>query len=376
MPFVIGIVFILLYAILVYYIGWTGWGWMKNRMSTEPSKKFKFLYILTLAIVATSFILGKLTENVILHLIGAYWMALFYLLVILLPLAHVSVWLLRLTRLPHHHIEKGTSSVLLLVLFSLVAYGSYNTYSPTLQTYDIHIDKGNRPQQLKVVLVSDMHFGLLSGIDHAQRMVNEINMLQPDIVMIPGDIIDDDIRPYLRQGIDKIMTQIQAPYGVYASLGNHDKHNGPMAEVIQTLEKSGMHVLYDETLAVNENIQLIGRKDRSERNRATLASLLEGVDTEKTTILLDHQPYELDVAQKLGIDLVLSGHTHHGQVYPGNFITERLFENDWGYLQKEQLHSIVSCGFGFWGPPLRLGSRSEIVQIHLTMGTPKTSSLP
>lgn len=369
MPFVIGIVFILLYAILVFYVGWSGWGWMKNRMSTEPSRKFKFLYILTLTIVATSFILGKITENVIFHLIGAYWMALFYLLVILLPLAHVSVWLLRLTRLPHHHIEKGTSSVLLLLLFSLVAYGSYNTYSPTLQTYEVQVNKGSRPpEQLNVVMVSDLHFGLLSGNDHAQRMVNEINALRPDIVIIPGDIIDDDITQYLRQGIDKIMGQIQAPYGVYASLGNHDKHNGPMREVIQTLEKSGMHVLYDETMAINDHIQLIGRKDRSERNRAALSTLVEGTDPEKMTILLDHQPYELDVAQKLNIDLVLSGHTHHGQIYPGNFITEKLFENDWGYLKKEQLHSIVSCGYGFWGPPLRLGSRSEIVQIHLTIG--------
>src|SRR5690606_10038216 len=113
-------------------------------------------------------------------------------------------------------------------------------------------------------------------------------------------------------------------------------------------------VLYDEVEQVAGGLTLIGRKDRIERDRAPLADLLTGVDLSRPLILLEHQPYELGVAQQAGIDLMLSGHTHGGQVTPGNLITQRLFELDWGYLQKEQMHAIVTSGFGFWGPPIRL----------------------
>lgn len=361
----IAIAFILLYVALVFYIGWSGWGWIKP----GASLKIKILYSFTLTVVASSFILGKAFENVILHLIGAYWMALFYLLVILLPLVHLSVWLLRLTRIPKHHVERWSGIMTLFLLFSLVTYGSFNAYSPTIQTYDIHISK-NSPSidQLNIVMASDMHFGLLSSRDHAMRMVYEINALKPDIVLFPGDIVDDEIDQFVIQGIDQILAQINAPYGVYASLGNHDRHNGPMEELIEAIESSNIQVLYDETVTIADQFTLIGRKDRTDRNRATLSSLIEGVDPSKPLILLEHQPYDFDHAQQQGIDLAVSGHTHRGQVFPGNLITSRIYENDWGYLQKEQLHAIVSSGYGFWGPPIRLGSRSEIVQIRVSFG--------
>ena len=99
--------------------------------------------------------------------------------------------------------------------------------------------------------------------------------------------------------------------------------------------------------------------------RLSLERLMEGVDRTKPTILLEHQPYDLHIAQQAGIDLMVSGHTHGGQVFPGRLITSRLYENHWGYLQKEKMHSIVTSGFGFWGPPIRIGTRSEIVSVKI-----------
>ena len=214
-------------------------------------------------------------------------------------------------------------------------------------------------------MAADTHFGLLSEKSHAERLVKEINALNPDIILLPGDLFDDDIQPFLDQKMDKILSKLHAPYGVYASLGNHDRHDGTMEELINTLENSGIQILYDEKIDVEGLFTLIGRKDRIDPDRLPLDFLMNDVDRTKPIILLDHQPYELEIAQQAGIDLMVSGHTHGGQVFPGNLITGAIYENDWGYLQKEQMHSVVTSGFGFWGPPIRIGTRSEIVSIQI-----------
>ncbi|MCR2806396.1 metallophosphoesterase [Paenibacillus soyae] len=361
---VIGLVFLLLYALIVFYIGWSGWRWMKPAVS----KRFRVFYVVALVFLACSFILARVfAGSVVLSVIGSYWLAAFSLLVMLLPIAHLAMWLFRLSPLPRHAVHKWGGVVTLALLIALMAYGSFNAYNPYVRTYDIKMDKqGPESGTLNVVMASDMHFGYLSGKRHAVRMVEEINELKPDIVLFPGDIIDDDIVPYKEKGIGGVLAGIEAKYGVYASLGNHDRFDGEMRELIDLLEESGMNVLYDESIEVDGWLTIIGRKDHSDTARAELASLTEGIDPVKPLLLLDHQPLGFDIAQQLGVDLVVSGHTHHGQIAPGNLITERLFENDWGYLRKDQLHSIVSSGYGFWGPPIRIGSRSEIVQIHIS----------
>lgn len=126
-----------------------------------------------------------------------------------------------------------------------------------------------------------------------------------------------------------------------------------------------MQVLYDEVVTIEDKLTLIGRKDRTEQDRAPLAELAAQADPSKPLLLLDHQPYELDIAARSGIDLMVSGHTHRGQIAPGHLITGAIYENDWGVLRKEQMTSVVTSGFGFWGPPIRLGSRSEVVQLRL-----------
>lgn len=293
-------------------------------------------------------------------------MAIFYVLIILLPLMHIMLWLLRLTALRREGLKKTAGFIVLALLAVAIGFGSFNAYSPTVRAYDIRVDKdAGTLEELNIVMASDMHFGVLSGKAHAARMVKEINDLKPDLVLFPGDIIDDDLDAYLSQGIDQILTGIQATYGVYASLGNHDRFEGEMPDLIAALEHSGMTVLYDEKVTV-EGLTLVGRRDKQDQERAELSTIMGGADPSKPIFVLDHQPNALEEAQQQGVDLILSGHTHRGQVFPAHLITQALFENDWGYLQKGRMHSIVSSGYGFWGPPIRLGSRSEIVQIHVT----------
>lgn len=150
---------------------------------------------------------------------------------------------------------------------------------------------------------------------------------------------------------------------VFTVLGNHEYYTGNLNESLKIFKEANITILRDEVVEI-AGIYLVGREDAS-RKRKNLASLLEGVHKEKPIILLDHQPVALEEAKIAGVDLQLSGHTHRGQFFPNQLITKRLYEVDYGYLAKEQLQVIVSSGYGTWGPPVRIGTQSEIVDIQV-----------
>ena len=161
------------------------------------------------------------------------------------------------------------------------------------------------------------------------------------------------------------MKQIKAPLGIYGILGNHEYFGRKIPEFLQEMKASNVNMLLDEIVLVEDSFYLVGRRDRTDRNRKSLEELVSGIDTSFPIILMDHQPYALDQAASNGVDIMVSGHTHRGQLAPNHLITKRMYEIDWGYLMKSKLHVIVSSGFGFWGPALRIGSRSEVIQIDI-----------
>lgn len=370
---VIGLLFLAVYGLIVFYIGRTGWSWMKPKVS----RRFRIVYMLTIIFLSTSFIWAQLTERrMVLSIIGSYWLALFSLLALLLPLFHLTLWLAKLLPKAHHHVQKWAGSVIAIVLLFLLCFGSFNAFSPTVREYDIHIDRPDidrtLAEQFRIVLATDMHFNYISGKSSAKRLVTEINALEPDIVLFPGDLIDDDIQVYLDKDIGGILSGITSTYGVYASLGNHDRYSEKMHELIAIFEESGMRVLYDEWEDVNDWLTVIGRKDYSDPNRIELSEVIKGAkdhtSQNKVLVMMDHQPVQYEIAKREGIDLLVSGHTHYGQIAPAHLITGLLFENDYGYLRQDHLHTVVTSGYGFWGPPIRIGSRSEIVLIRLNIG--------
>lgn len=354
---------LIVYLLVIFYIGRMTMKWLLPKQS----KRFKGMYMIVFFLLANMFLIGSAADQEWLRAIGSYAMALLYILVFSVPCIHLLVYMLRFTKISRLKVEKWAGWLILSILFISMVYGTFNAYSPVVHTYDISIKKESKNvTQLKIVMASDMHFGTLSNKQHAARMVEEINALKPDLVLFPGDIVDDRIDEFVNQGMSTILAKIQSTYGVYASLGNHDK--GDLPQLIETLEQSNITILYDESIVIDDSFTLIGRKDKTEKDRASLAELMQNVDATKPVIVLEHQPYDLDVAQSQGVDLMVSGHTHRGQLAPFQYITGYIYENDWGYLQKEQMHSIVSSGFGFWGPPIRTGSRSEIVQINVNFG--------
>lgn len=169
-----GILFLVVYGLLVFYIGWSGWSWMKPVVSA----RFRWFYIIAIVFLAVSFILARLFGSIsFLSVIGSYWLAIFSLLLLILPVIHLTLWLLRLMRIPRHHSQKWAGAVTLVLLLSTMAYGIFNAYSPVVREYSIQIDKKVEGiDSLNIVMAADMHFGLLSGPGHAKRMVEEINL--------------------------------------------------------------------------------------------------------------------------------------------------------------------------------------------------------
>jgi len=166
------------------------------------------------------------------------------------------------------------------------------------------------------------------------------------------------------QKMDKELVKLKATHGVYAVPGNHDFYAG-IDKAVQYMKRSGIHVLRDQVVIVDDRMAIIGRDDLTNSHRKPLDSLVAGLNSGLVRIVLDHQPAALGESVANDIDLHISGHTHDGQVFPFNHIVTRIFELGYGYRKTGNTHFYVSSGLGLWGAPLRIGTQSEIVSIRL-----------
>jgi len=182
--------------------------------------------------------------------------------------------------------------------------------------------------------------------------------------------VDGDIASVLRKNLGKHLQEIKSAMGVYAIPGNHE-YIGGIQKTLPYLESINIKELRDKVLILPNGVQVIGRDDRDNRQmgeenrRKTLKELMAGLDKSYPVIVMNHQPFNLEEAVDEGVDLHLSGHTHHGQLWPLNYITKAVFELSWGYLKKGNTHFYVSSGFGSWGPPVRIGNSPEVVVFNL-----------
>lgn len=224
------------------------------------------------------------------------------------------------------------------------------------QRVAIDLDSNGRiGQPLTLVMASDLHIGYHNRRSDLARWVDLINAEKPDLVLIAGDIIDYSFRPVIEEDMADEFRRIKAP--VYACLGNHEYIAGePDAEKFYS--DAGINLLIDTAVTLND-ITIIGRDDRSNRNRKRLDDF--NINDSNYTILLDHQPYHLEEAEQCGIDFQLSGHTHRGQVWPLSWITDMLYECSWGSHQRGTTSYYVSSGLGIWGAKYRIGTQSEYV---------------
>ena len=212
---------------------------------------------------------------------------------------------------------------------------------------------------LTIVLASDLHIGYHNRKAELARWVDLINAEKPDLVLIGGDIIDRSLRPVVEGHYAEEFRRIQAP--VYTILGNHEYFSN--AELSERFFKDAGIILLKDSVAHFKGIDIIGRNDRMAHHRAPIKDLAAGL--EGFTILLDHQPYHLEEAEKAGIDFQFSGHTHRGQIWPISWITDAIYEKSWGHHQRGHTRYYISSGLGIWGPKIRIGTRSEYLVLHL-----------
>ncbi len=372
------IVFLIVYSAANYYIFIHGW---------QAIVLFPFLkpfYIVIFLLVASGYIIAKIAGSKISDVIydillwsGSFWFAFmlyFFLFILLIDLSRLLNYFFSIypTFIIANYPMAKFVTFLMVVTISIIIIiaGFINTRNIKINYTEIEISKkSSKMNELNLVLVGDFHLTLMNNGKLLDKIVDTINSLNTDIVLMTGDILDDNINILRRRNIGKGLTKIKSKYGVFVSNGNHEFINGA-DELDKYMEEMNLNVLRDSSVLINESFFVVGRDDRSKisftgKQRKSLKEIIANVNKDYPIILLDHTPSKLMEAVNENIDLQFSGHTHNGQMFPVNFITKWIYEVSWGYLKKEQTQFYVTCGVGTWGPSVRLGSDSEIVNMKI-----------
>lgn len=367
---------LVIYSLINIYI------FLKGYHAIPDTRSFRTLYFIVFIVLASTFVAGKILEarhstvlSDILNIIGGFWMAFMLYGFLFLLLSDILLLALRITG------SVGNEKIILFRKWSFIATvaisvvlitaGFINAIIPVITKYDIAINKSaDEIKSLRIAAVSDIHLGSVIRKRSMNKLSGMLKTMEPDLVLLLGDIVDGEIGPVLRGDLLKYFTCPKCNDGLFAITGNHEFIGGAK-RTIPYIESKGIKILKDEVAILKGGIQLIGRLDRDSRRyygkeRLPLEELMKQVDKTKPVILLDHQPFQLADSEKNGIDLHLSGHTHNGQMWPLNLITRKIYELSYGYMKKGNTHYIVSSGFGLWGPRIRSGSRSEVLLINLS----------
>lgn len=318
---------------------------------------------------------GHSMAHVALMKLGAIWAGTFFytfVLILLIGLGRMLIPSWRNRELSPRYV----SATLVIVLSAVITTaGWYNAAHPVIKEVEITIPVSEtapelKGRTLKVAFLSDIHLGRLVSSERFERMIDLIVPQNPDLVVFPGDVLDDHLLLDIPE-LHRILGKLNPPLGIWGALGNHEYHSGPVEKSLGFLDRMGIRMLVDDWAELGDAMLLVGRNDYSARRlagnkRSELKDILNRIPMEKRhlpVLLLDHQPQHLEQAEQAGVALQLSGHTHNGQLWPFNYITDALYENARGYSRRGNTQYLVSSGAGTWGPPIRTNSRAEVVII-------------
>jgi len=359
--------------------------YIRGLQSIPQTSTLRHAYTIVFWVIALSFMAGRLSESVLPSFItdllvwmGSFWIAgMVYFLI-----AVVSIDLLRAVNhfLPlfpsvitenYARAKYITSAAVIAAVGLLLLGGHINSMLPRVRRLNLTIPgKSSKLKKLDIVAVSDVHLGTIVGRSRLDHIVEQINSLDPDLVLLPGDIVDEDLTPVIKQNVGEALRTIKSRFGVYGSTGNHEYLGGHVERACAYLLEHNVTMLRDQGVKINDSFFLVGREDRLSAQftghpRKQLSELMAAVDRHYPVILMDHQPFGLGEAVREGVDLQISGHTHYGQIWPVSYIVKGIYELPWGYKKTGATHFYVSDGVGTWGPPVRIGNRPEIVYISV-----------
>ncbi len=258
----------------------------------------------------------------------------------------------------------------------LLSLGWYQAHHVWQTEYTIYTDKDI--SNLKIVFLADAHIGTTFDGTEFSQYIQKIQENHTDAVFIIGDFVDDNTSKADMLAATKALSSLKTKFGTYFVFGNHDKgyydstYRGfSKSDLINELQKNNVKVLEDSVVALNDQIYLIGRKDaghdKKSSHRLSMTTLAKQIEPDKFSIVLDHQPNDYENQQKAGVDLVLSGHTHGGQLWPLTKIGEWIKANDktYGYEKRENTHFIVTSGISSWAIKFKTGTKSEFVIVNI-----------
>jgi predicted MPP superfamily phosphohydrolase len=366
------VIVFLIYTFINIYIFSVGWKALKSN-----SILAKIIYVLIYGIVYSSFIIAMLGRNIlplefqkILYFIGTCWMGFMLYIVFYFAITDLIYLLNRLlhflpktiTTRKFRHIQTISGYG---IVFLILSVGYYNFKHPAVVEKEIVIHKkGGKYKDLKIVAFSDIHLGVAIDKKKLQKYIQLINNQKPDIILIAGDMVDNNLLPLNEEKMYEDINQLEAPLGIYFCLGNHEYLSG-IEPSLEFLKKTKMTLLIDSVAQVDDSFWIIGRNDKQGGYRNPLKKLVKQTNVSQPLILLDHEPYFLEEAENNGIDLQISGHTHEGQLWPLNHLVNKIYEVGYGYIQKGNSHIYVTSGLALWGPPFRVGTQSELVVLNV-----------
>ena len=376
----------------VYVVRWMI-RWMGACSHIFQSAVFRAVFIILYILIASSLLTGFLINKPeflhrILKTTGNYFLGTFLYIILVIAVGDLIRLILkyvfhaRFLEFRSTFVITGFVCMTLIILISV--YGILHVGTIKVTPYEVTVNKKVKGMDsLKIVLLADTHFGYSINCRHAQKMVEKINAQDPDIVCIAGDIFDNDYDAISDpEGVCNALKSIKSRYGVYACWGNHDLDEPILAgftfggkkkdqadpRMEQLLKDANIHLLTDEAELIDDKFYVVGRNDSSRTHklggqRLSPAQLTKDLDLDKPVIFIDHQPKQLQETADAGADLDLCGHTHDGQIFPGNLFIHLFWENSFGYLKKDNMHNIVTSGVGVWGPDMRVGTNCEICPI-------------
>ena len=360
--------------VFIFYTLINSYTFFRSKQALPESKIFRTVFYTVYAFFFSAFFVAMLGRNLfplaiqkILYFPGTIWLGLMLYLLMFFLLTDIISFIKRFLpeKIKNNYRKIQVLSGYILVL-CLAVYGYYQYRNPQIVEQNISIaKKAGVYERLKVVGVSDFHLGVANDKKRLEQYVKLINEQHPDLILIAGDLIDNNVLPLEKERMWETLNKLKAPLGVYFCMGNHEYMVG-VEESMNFLRKTGMNILIDSSVVINESIQIIGRDDLQRRsNRKSLKELVKDTDSSLPIFLIDHEPYHLYEAEESGIDLQFSGHTHNGQIFPGNLIVKLMYELEYGYMKRGNTHYFVSSGLGLWGPPFRIATKSEVVVFNV-----------
>lgn len=349
-----------------------------------------YLLISPLSIPAAFFSPRGTLLRRILSNIGNYWMGFNLHFVLAMGVCFLIRLIVKLVKKDKYNLrlaQKITNVTVVSFTILMSVYGIVNAQNLKVTTYDVTVDKSSKQDELNVVLIADLHLGYSVGVKQMERMVNKINELQPDVVVVAGDIFDNEFSAiYNPVRLAEILRGINSKYGVYAVYGNHDIEEDILCgftfsdddvtqvtsikEMDDFIENCGFTFLYDEAILINDDFYIYGRPDEERPNfgndsRLEAEKITEGLDLSKLIICVDHEPHDQKKLSAAGVDVDLNGHTHAGQLFPGNIIINFFWDIAYGYKDFDGMHNIVTSGVGLFGPNMRTFTKAEIAQVKI-----------